>query len=369
MRKIINIVIGVVVLGLSLFIGKLIIDSKNAPPKAVPKVVQTAYVDTVFNQSVPVIINANGNLTALRKVELYAEVQGILQSRGKLFREGQTYNAGEVLLSLDASEFRASVQAQKSNLFNLIASIMPDLILDYPDIAGKWQQYLNNFDITQTTPPLPQIESDQERFFLSGRNIITTYYNVKNLEERLSKFTLRAPFSGILTEALVTEGTLVRNGQKLGEFIDPNLYELQVAISKEYSDLLALGRKVSLHNINKTLTVEGEVVRVNGRVDQATQTVSAFIQVKSPDLKEGMYLEANIKAQEIANAYRVPRTLLLDDRQLYVVRDSVLDLLNVTPTYFGEKDVIIKGIPDGTRIVSRNIPGAYKGMLVQVLSE
>lgn len=369
MRKIINIIIGVVVLGLSFFIGNWIIDSKNAPPKAVPKMMQTAYVDTVYNQSVPVIINANGNLTAVRKVELYAEVQGVLQTRGKLFREGQKYNAGEVLLSLNASEFIASVQAQKSNLFNLIASIMPDLKLDFPDIAGKWQQYLSNFDMAKGTPPLPEITTDKERFFLAGRNIITTYYNVKNLEERLSKFTIRAPFSGILTEALVTEGTLVRNGQKLGEFIDPNLYELQVAISKQYSDMLSVGKKVALHNINKTLTIEGEVVRVNGRVDQATQTVSTFIRVQSPELKEGMYLEANIRAEEIDDAYLVPRTLLLDDKQLYVVRDSILDLIDVTPVYFGEKDVIIKGIPDGTRIVSRNIPGAYKGMLVKILSE
>ena len=212
MRKIINIIIGVVILGLSIWLGKWIIDSKNKPPKAVPKVVQTAYVDTVYNGTVPVILNANGNLTALRKVELFAEVQGVLQSRGKLFREGQKYNSGEALLSLDASEFRASVQAQKSNLFNLIASIMPDLKLDFPEIAGKWQNYLNQFDLSKSTPPLPEIESDKERFFLAVRNIITTYYNVKNLEERLSKFTIRAPFSGILTEALVTEGTLVRNG-------------------------------------------------------------------------------------------------------------------------------------------------------------
>lgn len=132
---------------------------------------------------------------------------------------------------------------------------------------------------------------------------------------------------------------------------------------------MAIGKTVELQNISKTLTVQGEVVRVNGRVDQATQTVSAFIRVQSPELKEGMYLEANIAAQQIDNAYKVPRTLLLDDRQLYVVKDSVLDLLDVTPTYFGEKDVIIKGIPDGTRIVSRNIPGAYKGMLVQILTE
>ena len=52
---------------------------------------------------------------------------------------------------------------------------------------------------------------------------------------------ISAPFSGILTEALVTEGTLIRNGQKLGEFIDPSDYEMEVNISKSYANLLKVG--------------------------------------------------------------------------------------------------------------------------------
>ena len=156
------------------------------------------------NKTLPVVITANGNLVALKKVELYAEVQGVLQSTGKLFREGQRYNAGEALLKLDASEFYASVQSQKSSFYNLIASVMPDLILDYPQFSGKWQTYLNNFDIDKSVNKLPEITSEQERLFLAGRNVISTYYNVKNLEERLSKYILRAPFSGVLTCLLYT---------------------------------------------------------------------------------------------------------------------------------------------------------------------
>ncbi|NER14835.1 HlyD family efflux transporter periplasmic adaptor subunit [Leptobacterium flavescens] len=346
----------------------LITKKKKGRPKP-PKVVKTVFIDTVENRTVPIVIPANGNLTALRRVELYAEVQGVLKGGNKLFKPGQKYVKGESLLRLDASEYYATVQSQKSNLYNLVTSIMPDLRLDYPEAYPKWQTYLSNFDINKSVPPLPQMNSEQEKFFVTGRNIVSTYYNVKNLEERLSKYSIRAPFSGILTEALVTEGTLVRNGQKLGEFIDPSIYELEVAINKSFSDLLKVGEEVKLNNLENTKSWTGRVSRINGRIDQATQTISAFIEVKGEDLKEGIYLEAHLNARNEENAISISRKLLVDESQVFVVKDSILDLIPVTPVYFSDKEVVVKGLPNGTRILSRTVPGAYAGMLVKVYSE
>jgi len=44
----------------------------------------------------------------------------------------------------------------------------------------------------------------------------------------------------------VTKGTLIRQGQKLGEYIDTSVFELELAIGKTFSDLLKLGEKVAL---------------------------------------------------------------------------------------------------------------------------
>lgn len=369
MRKIINLIISIVILLSAFFIGKYIIDSQNKIIPKPPLIVQKVFVDTVWNKTLPVVITAHGNLVALKKVELYAEVQGVLQSTGKLFREGQHYNAGEALLKLDASEFYASVQSQKSSFFNLIASVMPDLKLDYPQFFEKWQSYLSNFDVAKPVANLPEINSEQERLFLAGRNVISTYFNIKNLEERLSKYILRAPFTGVLTETLVTEGTLVRSGQKMGEFIDPGVYELGVSVNKSFAEFLKINEVVLLHNINKTQAFEGKVVRINPRVELNSQTIKVFISVVGENLKEGLYLEASIKGENIDNVIEVQRSLLRDDRQLFIVRDSILDLIEVNPVFFGDQRVIIKGVPDGTIILSRSIPGAYAGMLVQILPE
>jgi hypothetical protein len=256
MRKIILSILGVLLVIAAVFGAKAIIDSNTVERPPVNKVVKTVFVDTVLNQTVPIVIPSNGAVTALNKTELFSEVEGIFRNSSKPFRAGQTYNRGQVLLNMDGSEFAANVRSARSDLYNSITAIMPDLRLDYPELYPKWEKYLNNFDVNRNLAPLPETESNQEKYFIAGRGIVSAYYNIKNLEARLNKFSIIAPYNGVLTEALVTEGSLIRPGQKLGEFIDPSEFELEVAIRKSYSDLLQVGEKVALSNLEKTQTFE-----------------------------------------------------------------------------------------------------------------
>jgi len=139
-----------------------------------------------------------------------------------------------------------------------------------------------------------------------------------------------------------------------------------VAISKTYADLLRVGNKVKLTSIDQSREYTGKVARVNGNIDQASQTINAYIQVKDASLREGMYLEANLEARSETNAISIARSLLQPNDQLFVVKDSILDIIDVKPVYFSEKQVVIKQVPEGEVIVSKPVPGAYVGMLVKV---
>lgn len=365
-RKIILSILGILLIIAAIYGAKLIIDSNVKVKPPVTKTVKSVFIDTVENGTVPIVVPANGNITALHRMELYSEVQGIFRHSSNDFRPGQKFKRGQVLVSIDSDEYRASVQSAKSELYNNITSIMPDLRLDYPDAFQKWENYLNGFDISKTVPPLPETSTEQEQYFITGRGIISAYYNVKNLEERLAKYSIIAPYDGILTEALVNKGTLIRPGQKLGEYIDPSVYELEVSIAKKFSDVLEIGKKVELSNLEGTKTYEGVVSRINGKVNQETQSIRVFIKVENPELSEGMYLEAKLDARDQENAIEIPRELLVERSKVYVVKDSTLNLVDVNPVYFTNNTVIIKGLENGTRILSANVPGAYSGMLVKV---
>lgn len=369
MRKVINIILGILLIVLAVWLVNVMVLKNQRPQRPPVKIVKTVFIDTVQNGTIPIMIRANGTLVAKNRIEIFSEVQGVLQPTSKEFRPGNSYRKGEVILKIRSDEHYANLQAQKSNLYNSITSIMPDLRLDYPEEYGKWEAYLKEFDFDKTTPVLPETNSEQEKFFISGRNIYTTYYNVKNLEVRYSKYTIRAPYNGVLTNALVNPGSLIRQGQKLGEFISPSVYEMEVAINAKYSDLLQIGNKVDVASLDSGKEWTGKIVRVNANVDQTTQTVTAYIELRGNDLKEGIYLEAHLVAKSEENAFEIPRKLLVNNESLYVLKDSVIDLVPVNPVYYTDESVVIKGLADGTPMVSRVIPGAYPGMVVKVFEE
>jgi len=148
------------------------------------------------------------------------------------------------------------------------------------------------------------------------------------------------------------------------------VYELEVALNTAYDDLLKVGKTVTVQNVARTKSWSGRVIRVNSLVDPASQTIPTFIQVSGKGLKEGMYLEADIKAKEEERTYEVSRKLLMENNKLFVVKqDTILDLVQIEPVFFKENTAVVKGLADGTKLVSKVIPGAYVGMKVKIFTD
>ena len=367
MRKYITIVIGILLIAASAYIANDLANTKKKQRPKKEKVAPTVFVETVHNTSVPVSVLESGRLMDKNRIEFFAEVQGVMEPTKKEFKPGTNYRKGETVVSIRNDDYNANLQAQKSNLQNLITSILPDLRLDYPEAYKKWDEYLRNFDMNKPSPNLPKPTSDKEKFFITGRNIYTSYYSTKNMEIVLDKYNLRAPFSGVLTEALVTPGSLVRPGQKLGEFIDPLVYEMEVSVNQSILPALKVGEQVEVRDTeNKSKKWNGKIIRINGKVDRATQTVKVFVELRSGELKEGMYLEAIMNGEPIKDAMEISRSLLIDEKMLYVVQDSTLQLVDITPVFYNEKTVVVRGLEDGQKVISKNVPGAYSGMEVKL---
>ena len=325
-------------------------------------------VDSVMNANIPIQINTTGQLTAKEKIALFSEVQGIMERGSNKFFEGTYFKKGSVLLGINSEEFTASLKAQRSNFYNQIIAIMPDLQLDYPESVFEWTKYLEGFDVSRTLAPLPEAGSEQEKYYIAGKQIYSTYYSIKNLEVKLSKHKIRAPFSGVLTEANVKEGTLIRMGQKLGEFVAPGIFELEVPVNASMKNLVKPGKKVKSHDIEGNRSWEGVITRINSKIDPTTQSISVFIELRANDLYEGMFLEAELDAREINNAFEINRKILNDDNSVFIVQDSVLAKVFVEPLYYKESSVIVGNLPDESTILANPVPGAYNGMKVEILN-
>ena len=273
------------------------------------------------------------------------------------------------MVEIDSDQQKLNLRAQRSNLYNQLVQLLPDLRFDYPESLDQWERYIDSYDISSDLRPLPEPVSTKEKLFIASRNVTTTYYNIKNLEEQLKRHIIRAPYNGILIESMIEPGTAINIGQQLGTFIDPYRYELEIAINTSYDDFLKVGKTVMLYDVNRTKSWQGKVNRINYTVDPSSQTIPVYVDVRGQDLKEGMYLEADLAGKEEQNVYEINRKLLVGDDELFVVRDTLLALVQIEPIHFKEETVLVRGLPEGTKLLAYSIPGAHEGMIVEEISQ
>jgi len=225
---------------------------------------------------------------------------------------------------------------------------------------------VDNFDVKMPVQPLPTPLSDQEKYFIGTKNLSTQYYTIKSAEKRLSKYAVYAPFSGVITEAMITPGSLVRAGQKMGSLMQTGDYELQATVNLEDLKYIKTGTKVNLYSDAVAGNWTGTVRRVSDIIDPNTQSVLVFIGVKGRDLREGMYLKGTLKTRSVNNALTIPLDLLVNQNQVYTVENNKLRLQDVTVLNTNAKEAIIQDIFDGTLLVKDKIIGAFEGMEVKV---
>ncbi len=369
-RKIIIVAISALILLGSYLISGALKDSKKDPPKK--KGVKTAVVFTqiIQNGVVPIEVTATGRLLAKNRIELYSEVQGVMTSPAGSFKAGTSYNAGATLVKIDSDVYSAGLMSQKSNLQNLVTAALADIRLDYPASFDKWNNFLSKIEVNKALPALPEPSSDKEKMFLTGRNVYSTYYNVRNMELTLAKYNITAPFNGVLVEALVTPGSLIRPGQKLGAFIQPTVYELETPVSSSMIGYLEVGQTVDLYSTSDANQKwEGKIARINNLIDAATQTTNIYIDVQGEGLKEGMFLKTNIMAIEIDDAVELDRSVLFDTDKIFVVKDSILVEKEIEPVYYNDKTVVVRGLDNGEEALAKLPTGAYSGMKVNIYQD
>jgi membrane fusion protein, multidrug efflux system len=363
MRSVILSILGILIIIVAFSLSKSIANSNPPPRKEASKVVKDVYFLEVKNNVYNVQIPSNGVLEAYQRIKITARVQGLMQTITPLFKTGQAYRKEQTLVQIESSEFRSNVIAQRAAMYNLITSVLPDLELDFPQAYETWKSFLLDFDLEKTVPPFPVME-ENVRLFISGRGIISSYYSLQNLEKSLTFYNIKAPFDGVLVAANVTEGSLIRPGQELGDFIAPDHYELKVSLPKSYVEKIAVGATVELKSIDTQNSYQGKVARINSKVNTQTQSVDVFIRVRSTELKEGVYMEAQIGALEFENVFAIDRGLLNGDQQLYIIEEDKLQLKQVSVVHFTDTDAFVSGLTDGQKIVAQPIIGAYQGMEV-----
>ncbi len=359
-----------VIFGLLFIVGGVVtcnvLRSSREHPDRLDVITAARAVRTLTAENGPVRLSIpfTGRLHAVDRMLITAEVGGTVQRTGKTFREGVTFRRGEVLLQIDNGEVRAQVNAQQSSFLRTLVQLVPDLRIDMPDAAPKWEAYLKSVPVEGQLPELPKLANEQERNYMAGRGLLDQYYGIRALYERLGKYDITAPFDGVVVSAAVEPGTIVTAGTRLGEFIAPGTLELETAIGAGELSLVHVGDTLRLTSTEGPGMWQGRIIRAGENIDASTQTVKLFVQVEGKDLRDGQYLTGSIEAGALSDAVSVPRSALLEDGSLYTVKDSALVKKPVEILHEGVEQAVVRGLANGQVVVTDRLSGAYEGLRV-----
>ena len=359
---------GLAILALGLVITRKLIGAKEdapvQPQKSAPRPAKVMEVQPgVVIPRTPL----EGRVEAKQRMDVIAEVNGVLRVGGKEFREGVKFRAGEVLLRLDDSEWRASIEAERGKFLQALGGALADIQTDFPDRRQKWESYIASIDLSQPLPSLPDPSSQRERLFLANRGITASYHAIRAAEVRGEKFKLLAPFSGVVGVANVDPGALVRAGTPLGTFVGEGEFEIKSAIHARYLPTLAVGDPVEFYEENGELVAQGKVVRLASQVDAATQSASVYCQVepvsgKGVVLRDGRYLSGYAKSKAISDVVEVPLDLLLPGDEVYAIEEGKLVKTIVQVKFRGTTTALVGGLAPKTVLLAEPISGAFEGM-------
>lgn len=343
----------------------------NKPEAKIEKfkeVLKYVKADTVYYQKHIVNINTYGRLKSYSKIELYSEVTGVLEKTNKAFKNGVNYNNNEILFKIDSKEMEYNLLSQKSELLNLITQILPDIKTDFPKSFNKWNNYLEKFDINKKLDSLPETNTNQEKFYISNKQIYKLYYSILSTEQKLSKYIIRAPFDGQVIQSLVDQGSLVRSGMKLGEFASSNNYELDISIPLSELNYINIGTNVEITNEDLKLYFNAKINRISEIIDPLTQTVKAYLNINNSKLKDGMYLKVNLLSNEISDVYKFPRKALINNKFIYIINDERIFKKPINVIKLDSEFAYINGLKEGTVVIPETMVNIIEGTKVKIIN-
>jgi len=352
---------------------RFLIAQRDAPPvRRTVEARRYVRVEPVKYSRISAAVSERGRLSSIAEIDIVAEASGRIEAGEVMLKKGASFSKGDELFLVYPDEAILSLKARKSQYQNTLASIIPDLVIDFPESEEGFTAFFSSINVDEALPPMPEIEDDKLKIFLASRNVISEYYNIKRDELQLERRTVKAPFNGTYTEVYMELGAYTNAGGRVARAIQTDQLEMEVPVTSADAAWISLGDPVQVVSEARSLTWEGTVIRKGQFVDENTQSQSIFIRIK-PNSKQpllaGEYLTAIFPVRPIDGVMEIPRNSVFNSNEVFVVQQGRLAKKSIDVIKVNERTLIFKGIPEGDTLVVQQLINVSEGTLVQTDKE
>jgi membrane fusion protein (multidrug efflux system) len=363
---------------------------KKAPPGPPPPPV--VYVAPVVKRDVALYIESVATLDGYDNAEIRARVRGFL--RTQTYKDGARVKAGDLLFTIEATEFSAGVASAAATLERAKVARDRNRIQLERDQGLLKTGMISQQDVDNATASLADTEAQ----------IAAAQAALQTSSLNLSYTQIHSPIDGVAGLALVRVGNLVgQDGPTLLTTVsqtDPvrvnfSLSEVDyvrhpdrfrhlelrdLAWAKKQLAALDAGGAAEGNDPGVELVLadgsvfphKGVIVTANRQIDASTGTIQVQALVSNPDglLRPGQYAHARIRQTEAGRGELVvPEKALISVQGAYSVAvvgpDNKVSLHKVELGQASHgAQIVTKGVLEGERIVVDGVQKATDGALV-----
>jgi RND family efflux transporter MFP subunit len=293
---------GVAVLALGWFVAS---DywMKDAPaPKASPTpVAEPAPAPSAAPARRPAALVASGYVVARRKATVAAEVTGKVVEVN--VEEGRLVNQGDVLARLDSVLAESDLKLARSRQATAEAAIA-SVAADLRDAELIWNRtqnlsrrdFASNADLTKAEARVGVLRAELQK---AKASLETARLDAQRAAEVVEKHTIRAPFSGIVTEKSAQPGEMISPLSAGGGFtrtgictiVDMDSIEVEVDVNEAYIGRVEAGQRVdAVLDAYPDVTFPASVIAIvpTANRDKATVKVRIGFERKDPRILPDM---------------------------------------------------------------------------------
>ncbi|WP_245559613.1 efflux RND transporter periplasmic adaptor subunit [Luteimonas mephitis] len=332
--------------------------SEAAPGAGMPPPPEVS-VATVLSKPVHQWDTFNGRVTAVESVELRPRVSGYVQRVA--FKEGQEVEKGDLLFVIDPRPYRAALDQASAQLQRARAEAKLAQAQD-----RRAQTLIEAKAISRE-----EFETRKAATAQGDAGVRAAEAAVAAASLDLQFTQVRAPISGRIGRAMVTEGNLAQADATLLTTLvsqDPMYvyFESDEQTYLRYADLARKGERTRSSNPVRVgladepgFPHEGTVDFVDNQVDPATGTIRARAVLPNPDrvLTPGLFARVQVQGSGEFEA------MLIDDKAVLTDQDRKYVYVLGADNKAVRKDVQLGRMIDGLRVVESGL-GAKDKVIV-----
>jgi RND family efflux transporter MFP subunit len=353
--------------------------SQPEPVKAAaPEAALAVKTQILKSTSVTLEVESQGTVQPRTRTTLISEVSGAVLEVSEQFIVGGTFGAGDVLLSLDPTDYEVALQRAEAQLISANARLELEKARAI-QAAKEWQM------TGRPQSEAPILALRKPYLAEAEANILQSKAEVKRAKQKLEKTKIRAPYAGMVASKGADVGQYVTTGSRLGETFAIDFVEVRLPLTERdlaRMDALTFKGIPSESMVTLSGSVNGkqrewlaEVVRSEGVVNEINRSqylvarmsdpygISGSGDSVSPPLLVGTFVTAKLKGKVLEDVFELPRSALLQGSKVATVDSQTrMNIRAVDVIFSDDSFYYVTGLNDGVQVITSALGTPIEGL-------